>query len=496
MFAASLIAFVGLYIARHSNPIKYLANDPIQSLQQWYPHFGTLLFYLLKLLYPLQLTLFFITIACCFRMLFDDIRYNKLKYTNLFSLKNLKALAVYTCIILITLGVAEYVCRNALGIVPGIGQTQGTFRKVDTLINTIGQISDSEGIFKFDYKAVSKLEKEIKTDGSVAYSSKRENQYYGQLLNTYQEKDYLKDPSITFDFANYYRNLSVHQHLNDLETAIVEYSNHPINTEGFRSIAFRNYKTKAKKILLLGDSFTFGQAPKYLFQSFADYLLTKGLIIFNTGITSTDPPQYLLIAKEFIPKLRPDYVIVNLCLANDVYYYIKKQPALTPLLFSTNAGNLMAYSDGGNFAPSGKAAYDNIIAQTSIHAKKGILYPLYMNTAIGTVVWQFLNKMGITEAETSNTPVRNVETMSYPSCNDDLKAIKDIADSNNCKLLIIAIPSYQDTGLIQVNHFPNLLKGMEYYTPPVTMADYENKTRHYNEYGHKKHGDLILKLIQ
>ncbi len=494
LFFIDCLLFSAIFIIRRLSILKFLINADRELLIHWYPHMGSLFFYFLKSLSITQTALGLIAIGFFLWFLALDIRINPKKYKDLASRRVMRAIGTYFLIIVISLLIAEIVFRKVFGIVPGIGQTHFDFRKVDTLKVYRGYITDRDGIFKFDYTAAKDIEKSLKREGGNPYALAEAGNFYGQLLGVYQQAALLYNPEIKFEFALYCKSLANKPILSDFDSAVIEYSRHPINSEGFRSIAFRNYTARRKKVLLLGDSFTFGQAPEYLFQSFADILLAKDLAVFNTGITSMDPPQYLAIAKKFIPVLHPDYVVVNLCLENDAFYYTRKLQPFIPFFYATNAGDLYTAPWGRSLWTSAQDAYNNILEEVSIPVQKSVFYPFYTKTAVGTVLWQFFDKLSlVTESPRPLQPAYH--QMSYPSCNDDLKEIKVIADSNNCKLIIIAIPAYSDTGLTNVSNYPNLMTGMQYYTAPVIQQDYETRTRHYNASGHKKHGDFILKLI-
>lgn len=246
---------------------------------------------------------------------------------------------------------------------------------------------------------------------------------------------------------------------------------------------------------MIGDSFTYGHFPESIFQSFSDFLLTKNLIIYNSGVSSTDPANYLAVAKKYIPVLQPDYVIVNLYLGNDVFYYKRRLQPFQPAVYSTNAGEFYSNFQGCYNFDSAQEAYDHCVNELTIPVGNGILKPVYLQTALGTLVWKILEKTGLVNSF-PNITCSPKEKLNYPSCNDDLQEIQQIATENNCIPIIIVIPEYFKTGLSSVNDYPELLTGMKYYTAPVSQNDYELESKHYNQAGHKKHGKFILNLIK
>ncbi|MCB9256467.1 MAG: SGNH/GDSL hydrolase family protein [Chitinophagales bacterium] len=134
----------------------------------------------------------------------------------------------------------------------------------------------------------------------------------------------------------------------DLEDTIFqEYLRQPINAEGFRSIAFKRYEGIDKlKILLIGDSFAWGLSARPIFNSYSDLLLGKDYLVYNTGISGTDPAQYAAIAEKYIPMLQPDLVIVNFYLGNDFMSFPRSVEKDKVHEYYTNLGFLDSYPAG------------------------------------------------------------------------------------------------------------------------------------------------------
>jgi hypothetical protein len=124
-----------------------------------------------------------------------------------------------------------------------------------------------------------------------------------------------------------------------------------VNEQGFlsdfnftKATADSISKTGKKKMMVVGDSFTQGRSPgghqsTYMFllqQMATDY------VVFNFGITGTDPLQYLEVIKKFTPVIQPDLVIVAFCGANDIMEYDRPLTPYIPLIWTTNAGGLFS----------------------------------------------------------------------------------------------------------------------------------------------------------
>ncbi len=137
-----------------------------------------------------------------------------------------------------------------------------------------------------------------------------------------------------------------------------------INSDGFRSPEFEEHDSTKKKILFIGDSFTWGHSSEPIWDSsFTDILRNEtNYEVVNTGIPTADPPQYLGVAKKYIPELKPDIVFVMFFLGNDL---MKEDRKLTPdslFFYFTNAGALQTDIDGKHFA-SAQSTYNYITLQ-------------------------------------------------------------------------------------------------------------------------------------
>ncbi|MFM2307328.1 MAG: hypothetical protein RLZZ367_1997 [Bacteroidota bacterium] len=124
-----------------------------------------------------------------------------------------------------------------------------------------------------------------------------------------------------------------------------------INESGFRSPDFARLDTSKKKVLLIGDSFTYGMSATPIEgHCFADILRKEtNYEVINTGIPAADPVQYEQIANKYIPTLKPDYVLVMFFMGNDLMKYERPIVPGEPYCYFTNAGALLADIDGKHF---------------------------------------------------------------------------------------------------------------------------------------------------
>lgn len=137
--------------------------------------------------------------------------------------------------------------------------------------------------------------------------------------------------------------------------------NPKINSEGFRSPEFSEHDTAKKKILFIGDSFTWGFSAQPVWDScFTDRIRNETEFeVYNTGIPTADPPQYAEIARIYIPKLKPDMVFVMFFMGNDLMKQDRRIIPDSSFFYFTNAGCIEATIDGKYFATA-QGAYNYV----------------------------------------------------------------------------------------------------------------------------------------
>lgn len=131
-----------------------------------------------------------------------------------------------------------------------------------------------------------------------------------ELSNDYKNGGYL---SYKEKIYNEYDSIKEFNLFNDIKL----YTQSWINDSGFRSISFKNYSSHRKKIMLLGDSFTYGISSMPLYKSFSDLILLEGHLTYNGGIPGTNVINYYSVAQKYIPQIKPNYVITFYFPVND-----------------------------------------------------------------------------------------------------------------------------------------------------------------------------------
>lgn len=394
---------------------------------------------------------------------------------------------------IITFALAEMALRF-LGYRPGVHITTRGLKPIDTLKVIPGLSSDQDGIFHYLPPMVSEFRKQK--------LMRDYNQLPGELHNLLTENFKIENAEIQNNFTEAYQRALKKKPtaLSDYDKALLHFVKSPLNDEGFRSIPFKKFQSQKKKILLLGDSFTWGHSAGQMSNSFGDLLLAKGYIVYNAGITGADSAQYLALARKYIPLLKPDVVIVNFFLGNDVAYHKREPLPHMPIFFSTNAGNLYSFTDGV-YLNSAELRYNFILRNYRIPVENNWFNKISAQSCIGTLFWKALLKRNLVDA----IPREDIEywkqsakvQIPEPSANVEMEQVKQIAEGANSKFLLVTITDFLDTPLIRTpDHFHKLFPDIKFYSSPVDVSGYDMVGGHFNVVGHRKYSEYLLGLIE
>lgn len=411
-------------------------------------------------------------------------------------LKNLKLLSATFFILFILLEVA---LRLFFDIYPGEKYHSPYFTQVDSLVVYHGFDADSYGIMKIDSKAAEIISDRINTwhtSGKIVATNDTECKQVYDLVHyaiDFEKPEFacsLKSFISRKDFP-----------ANDLDSGIVYYLSHPVNADGFRSIPFRNYRSGKKKVLLLGDSFTWGFSAKNLYSSFADNLLAKGYAVYNTGITATDPVQYQQIAKKYVPVLKPDVVVMNVYLNNDIQYYYRKPIPYIPQLIPSNGGLLQTSFEGITLSTP-DSVYAVISNNVKIPVENSWFHRLCSYTSTTTLIWRVLAKFHRVNEHSNKynfiwdaaVKTRTVQ----PDVNERVRVVQKLCDENGAKLLVCVIPYMNQVGLLTgPSAFKFLFDSIPYHLSPVSKKGYQKGyDGHFNDEGHKEYAEFLDSLMR
>ena len=136
---------------------------------------------------------------------------------------------------------------------------------------------------------------------------------------------YKVNGKLTSDITRYQEDDELHFKLKsnyheELEVNFFKYSfNFQTNSDGFRERNFDSLPKESKKILLIGDSVTFGHGVNQneAFPQQLQKILPNDWISLNLGVGGWGPSQYYLTAKKYIKELKPEIVVLSFYSAND-----------------------------------------------------------------------------------------------------------------------------------------------------------------------------------
>jgi len=269
-----------------------------------------------------------------------------------------------------------------------------------------------------------------------------------------------------------------------------------INENGFRTKSFTELDSTKRKLLFIGDSFTWGMSAEPFYKnSFCDLLARdSSLEVINLGIPAADPVQYASLANLYIPRLKPDMVIVMFFMGNDLMREDRTNTR-QPYYYWTNAGAIYADMDGQHFN-SAQSAYDYLMAKKLFLQKpqNGTEWLVSKSAALArlyAVKFRWKEKQAFEQARTH--PEVTVK---------HLKLLAEVCTANNCALNIVVIPEAKDANLILEKYkekYAALLDDATlskyFYAPQVQSSWYEKAANpHLNNQGHFEYYQLLKKL--
>ncbi len=409
--------------------------------------------------------------------------------------KKHKEMIVAGIALLLSLAMCELTLRM-LNYKPSVHTYSKYFYPVDSLYLMHGFTADSSGITKVDSLARKKIAERIKKKDGEYDNSTEDREIYQLASDNIKLLEGKADSKFGLMVNTLFS--SDTSKLGEMDKAILQYAYSPINEDGFRSISFKNHVTRNTKILLLGDSFTWGHSASGKSNSFADILLANGYLVYNTGISAADVAQYLTIAQKYIPLLKPDIVIVNFYIGNDVTYYRREVKPFTPIFFPTNAGHLMSFQYGKYFTDANEA-YSFYLKRWQIR-QNNLINRVLSETVITTLTWKMLANFNLIDFLSADEgfDYEAAEKNKYdkPYCNYELKQIKQITEEHGARFILSSIPQVEENVFKTAKDYSDLFNELEYIEMPVSKGDYKSSDTHFSNIGHQRYADFLIKHIE
>ncbi len=254
---------------------------------------------------------------------------------------------------------------------------------------------------------------------------------------------------------------------------------------------------EAPRILMLGDSFTFGiTADPGL--SYVETLQARfpESVVWNTGMPGVGTQQAILAFREYAPALQPHLTVLGFYM-NDYGDNIRRASA--SIVFFTPEGNLTGtrtsfYDGWGNAYDSSVDAALRYWNQTDRPPRNAIEQAIGL-TRLGSLAMRLSDSIGIFSGALLRTQVARTGTL--------LADLRDVAAAQDSALLVIVIPRREDLGAPgdEYRATVQLLReaGIPYLEPIGLLeaaADYmPEPDPHWNNAGHQMVGALLSDCV-
>jgi hypothetical protein len=402
----------------------------------------------------------------------------------------IKNLGVSFTAVLLALVVAELFLRN-FGWQPGQFQYNRWVKRVEQLQPLYGFLADENGVFKVDTAFVFKLVKDFgenldDRDNSGWYCT--QHQLTPEICSPKLDV-YADDEKLGVAFRERYIKLKRDGCTTCSDSIFELYASNPFNADGFYSIPFNSKCEDEKRVLLLGDSFTWGHSTTNKTRSFSNELLARGRAIYNTGISGSDVAQYRRVLEVYSSVVEPDLVIMNFFMGNDIANFERVPEPYVPVHYATNAGNLLSFQADTSFANMNDA-YANIINNMVI-PQIDDLNGFAAKTVVGTIVWTGLVRFGYANARFGQ--VR--ETPEIPETRNELLQISEFCKERDIPFVLSVIPNLYVGKLAGFESRPEVFDGLPHIQPAVTIDDYNADDGHFNDEGHLFYANFLDSLI-
>ncbi len=268
-----------------------------------------------------------------------------------------------------------------------------------------------------------------------------------------------------------------------------------VNAAGFPSIPLSD--TSRPSVMMIGDSFLWGMTASHPDSSFAAIVHREtDWSVHNFGIPATDPVQYALVAKQYLPILQPDALMVFFFMGNDLMFHDREVRPFRPQFVVTNAGAIMLDMAESSFE-NVHLAYDYLVAgKYHIQESSGPLEWLISQSALLSRLYSIKFRV-----EEKIQWERNINDLSIS--NKYLLSVINLTEQHNCALHIIIIPERKEANMGReryVRRYSSFLLHPELqphiFWPQTDKAMYvPYPDAHLNNKGHRTYADFIKQML-
>jgi hypothetical protein len=274
-----------------------------------------------------------------------------------------------------------------------------------------------------------------------------------------------------------------------------------INRDGFRGPDFLPNDSSRKKIMLIGDSFTWGATAKPIDSCYADRLRLPGYQVLNLGIPGTDPDQYARLARHYVPTLRPDIVCLFFYMANDVLHHRQDLLPFQNRYHVTNIGWLNPFLDG-DYIGGPVETYAYYVER--LHLPKTSLFNrICASTVIGTKFWEIAEGRGWIKSGRGPMLQARIdafrrESKMPPISGQYLREVQAVCHQYHVPFRLFIIPTHNNLQPPNDANSAGLFQGIDYRFPGNLGSEdyYPKPDGHFNNKGHRKMAEFVMKEIE
>jgi hypothetical protein len=274
-----------------------------------------------------------------------------------------------------------------------------------------------------------------------------------------------------------------------------------VNSMGFRGPEFEPQDSSRKKVMLIGDSFTWGATARPIDSAYADRIRRPDWQVMNFGIPGADPDQYERIAEIYIPQMKPDVVCLFFYMANDVMHLPQHVGPFQNRYHLTNVGWLNPFIDGV-YIGDAQATYDYCAERLTI-PPTNLLNRLCALTCVGTLAWRALLRLHVV-GEHHAAPLQAAIDAAQklrvlgPYANPHLQKVQALCTAHNIPFRLYLIPTHNDIHAPTAKENETLFQGLEVqYCDQFLLEDYnERPDGHFNNQGHRKMSQYVSAQLE
>lgn len=403
----------------------------------------------------------------------------------------LKNLSITAIALLVALLIAEVALR-LLGWNPGQFQYNKWIEQVDELKAVQGFKAGADGLFRVDTQVAQLIIDHAKngTSSKSIGSFCDDNNIMQELGAVVRDHRLVDQNKAEGEYADKLYEIRSSGCRNTLDSLIYQYHAQPINKEGFYSIPFQPHCKGKGRVLLLGDSFTWGHSTSNKSMSFSNTLLARGYATLNTGISGADLPQYEQMLKVYADSVKPDIVLLNLFMGNDITPFERTVIPNVPYHFNTNAGNILSFQADEQMTTM-QEAYDNVMSNMFIPQTDEVNRWM-SKSVVSTILWTGLARFNMVECRFKPYP----QEPEIPETREIILRVIEFCKRSGLPLKICVIPRVEMGGLTGAEAEPEVFENVEFHQPQLTIEQYRVGDGHFNDDGHKLYADFLQELIE